>query len=294
MKKDSVLLKIWRIIYPILTHIGISYIVSILAVLLLLLKVVLSMDWNIANILEIAETMTDEVFAYAMIMTLVSGAVVTPIFYVFYKADIKRMGFREVFEKPSLSAYVGLILLAVISCFVFNNIITMTNISEIFPGFEEIAEVLYGGNIIIQILTVVVMAPIMEETLFRGLIQKRLCEDMKPTYGILVSAFLFGVYHMNVVQGIYAFAIGLLLGYSLEKYKTLAAPIIFHMVANGISVLMVETIIFDFLYINDKLIIFTTIIEVILLIILILWIHKKVKLERIKKIFTNEKNHSIV
>lgn len=274
MNKNNVLLKAWRVIYPLLTHIGITFFISIVGILLISFKIIFNTDVDITDIYGITEVLMDQVVSYSVLMTLVSGAIALPVLYLFYKWDIRRKGFKEVFRKPSILEGLVLIILAVLSCFAFNNILTMSNLIEMFPGYEDVSKALFEGNIIIQIITVVIIAPIVEELLFRGLIQKRLCEDMKAKYGILISAFLFAVYHMNVVQGLYAFAIGLLLGYTLEKYKTLLAPIIFHMVANGVSVLMVETSLLDFLYANDLVIIISTIVEVILILLIILWIEK--------------------
>lgn len=45
---------------------------------------------------------------------------------------------------------------------------------------------------------------------------------------------------MNVVQGIYAFLLGILLAWICEKYQTIWAPILFHAAANLLSVICTE------------------------------------------------------
>lgn len=62
------------------------------------------------------------------------------------------------------------------------------------------------------------IAPLSEEILFRGLIQ----DGFRPygkRFSIFVSAFLFGMFHGNLVQTPYAFAVGLVLGYVREEYS---------------------------------------------------------------------------
>lgn len=57
---------------------------------------------------------------------------------------------------------------------------------------------------------------------------------------VIVSALFFGAFHGNLVQFVYAFIIGLMLAYVYEKFKTIWAPVIFHIGANLISVLITE------------------------------------------------------
>ena len=61
------------------------------------------------------------------------------------------------------------------------------------------------------------VAPITEELIFRGYIQGALSRYGKK-FSILCSAFLFGIFHGNLVQTPYAFLVGLLLGYVAAEY----------------------------------------------------------------------------
>ena len=60
-------------------------------------------------------------------------------------------------------------------------------------------------------------APITEEILFRGLVRENF-RTYGKRFGIFASAFLFGAYHGNLIQSPYAFAAGLVLGYTAEVY----------------------------------------------------------------------------
>ena len=51
-----------------------------------------------------------------------------------------------------------------------------------------------------------------------------------------ITALMFGIYHFNLVQGLYTFVLSLLLTYVLEKYNTIIAPMVVHIVANGMAV----------------------------------------------------------
>lgn len=75
-----------------------------------------------------------------------------------------------------------------------------------------------------------ILAPVTEEILFRGLIQR----TMRPfgkKFAILVSSLTFGLFHGNLLQAPYAFAVGLVLGYVAVEYNILWAMVL-HMINN--------------------------------------------------------------
>ncbi len=75
-----------------------------------------------------------------------------------------------------------------------------------------------------------VLAPITEEILFRGLIQRSLL-PFGRRFAIFVSSFTFGLFHGNLIQTPYAFAVGLVLGYVAAEYNILWAMVL-HMINN--------------------------------------------------------------
>lgn len=83
------------------------------------------------------------------------------------------------------------------------------------------------------ILAAVILAPIGEEILFRG-VTLRLAEKAGLKFWIanIIQAVCFGIAHLNVVQGIYAFAMGLIIGYIYNKYNSLYVPILLHALIN--------------------------------------------------------------
>ena len=79
---------------------------------------------------------------------------------------------------------------------------------------------LYGG----------IIAPITEEILFRGLIQRSL-RPFGRRFAIVASAFVFGIFHGNLLQAPYAFLVGLVLGYTASEYS-IAWAMLLHMINN--------------------------------------------------------------
>lgn len=113
---------------------------------------------------------------------------------------------------------------------------------ELFPDkyLEQLNQYIGTGGW--SILMTVVLAPVMEEMLFRGLIQGSINERDGAAKAILLSALLFGVFHMIPQQAINAFLVGIILGYIYFRTKSLLTVIILHALNNGISYLMLEVL----------------------------------------------------
>ncbi|MBR2047862.1 MAG: CPBP family intramembrane metalloprotease [Oscillospiraceae bacterium] len=73
-------------------------------------------------------------------------------------------------------------------------------------------------------------APVVEEIIFRGAILRGL-ERYGKRFAIWTSAFLFGIFHGNLIQSPYAFLVGLILGYVAMEYNVFWAMVL-HMVNN--------------------------------------------------------------
>ena len=96
------------------------------------------------------------------------------------------------------------------------------------PDFSTLPEL---KSTLLSIIYSVIVAPVTEELLMRGFVQKNLSR-VSQHFGIIATAFLFGVWHENVGQFLLAFASGLLLGYITAKHNSLIPAIICHMCVN--------------------------------------------------------------
>ncbi len=79
----------------------------------------------------------------------------------------------------------------------------------------------------------VVVAPLTEETLFRGIILRGLLARWKPWAAILMSAALFALMHFNPAQGPIAFGLGLVLGWVYVRTRSLGLCMLGHALNNA-------------------------------------------------------------
>ena len=112
-------------------------------------------------------------------------------------------------------------------------------IKDIMASYGEIAGSLIQGHPAVVIIYSIIVAPIAEEVIFRGLIFNRLLKGRDLILANSLQAVLFALYHWNIVQGLYAFAMGCLLGYVAYRYESLFAAILLHGAINASAFLVI-------------------------------------------------------
>lgn len=92
-----------------------------------------------------------------------------------------------------------------------------------------------SSNPVSTFLTVLLIAPIVEETVFRGLIMTKLRQFFSIPSSIIISALLFGVIHImagGFITVLHAFLGGLIFSMTYEKTKSLIPTIVAHIFGN--------------------------------------------------------------
>ena len=74
-----------------------------------------------------------------------------------------------------------------------------------------------------------------EELMFRGYMQTRLVQRWGAGVGILITSILFGVLHMDLIQGTFAAAMGMFLGYLALQSRSIIPAMVCHAANNTIS-----------------------------------------------------------
>jgi uncharacterized protein len=125
------------------------------------------------------------------------------------------------------------------------NAILVTALGAEDPVEQEVLqEVLAGGRtMIVALIVAVVMAPLVEEILFRGLLFQALRRRVGLWPAALLSTAIFAVIHVEIVfsqpvalAGLSA--LGVFLAWAFHRTGSLVVPILGHAVFNGMSVLL--------------------------------------------------------
>ena len=118
------------------------------------------------------------------------------------------------------------------------------NLCSEFLGLPDLMQDTFLGmsRNVFGIISITIMAPLVEELLFRGAIQGyMLRKGMKPLHAILIASAIFGIVHMNPIQIPFAFAIGLIFGWLYYRTGSVVPGIIGHFINNSIACLQMAT-----------------------------------------------------
>ena len=125
----------------------------------------------------------------------------------------------------------------------------MTPLVTVSEGFQNANTSFFAGGVWMEVLASGLVIPIAEELLFRGVVFKRLrMVLLDGKRAMILSAVIFGIFHFNIVQFIYAAVLGILLAYFVEKTRKVSLAVIGHMAANLAAILRAETGSLDFAY----------------------------------------------
>ncbi|HEY7642851.1 MAG TPA: type II CAAX endopeptidase family protein [Steroidobacteraceae bacterium] len=86
---------------------------------------------------------------------------------------------------------------------------------------------------VVPVLFACVVAPVLEEMLFRGVILRGFLRRYSRTFAIVWSAALFGIAHLNLYQMMTALAIGIVAGWLYERCRSLWPCILLHAAYNA-------------------------------------------------------------
>lgn len=113
-----------------------------------------------------------------------------------------------------------------------NILIAYYRLSEMSERYQQVAAGQYSVALPVGLVVFGILTPFTEELLFRGVLYNRMKKYFPQTLAVLLSALVFGCYHGNPVQMIYAFIMGLAMALVYEVYGLLEAPVLFHCTAN--------------------------------------------------------------
>ncbi len=242
MRKESFLMKLWNVLWPPAIGLIAQVIATILGMLVIgIVSALTTADKNgMLDSAEMAANLEKISYEYMLVFLIVASLIAIPCYIFMIRGDSRHDG--EVKRNLPMTNKDVLLIAAASAALALaaNNIISLTPLPYLFPGFEDVNETIYSGGLILQIIAAGILGPIEEELGMRGITYLRMKRYWGKKKAMIFSALVFGVYHLNVVQCVYAFILGLFFAWLYERYESLWAPMIAHMSAN-IFVLMLSS-----------------------------------------------------
>lgn len=223
---------------PVLLAFGIQLIVSFAGIFLRLFAGILAdpallNDFKDANVmlefLSSSQFLAGISAVYAVIAALVLG------FWYWKRFVPKKQPRRKPSSLVNPQIFLGLLLLMVGMQYISTYVVML--LAAINPGwyntYQELMESIGFGDItLILALYSVLIAPISEELIFRGVTMNYAVKTLPFFLANILQAFLFGAFHANIIQGTYAFVVGLFCGYVCYQGGSIYLSILFHMMFN--------------------------------------------------------------
>lgn len=178
---------------------------------------------------------------YGLLITLISQTITLLILLLIYKKDIKTYPKikKELDLKTILYGSLFIMTIGIISGYL------MDFINYLFPsfgnGYDKIENMFTNSYFISVFASTCVLAPIMEEIMFRGIILNNLLSKRNIWYSIIVSSLMFGLIHLNLLQGTNAFILGIVLAIVFIKTRNIYACIIGHFLNNLMALMSTYT-----------------------------------------------------
>lgn len=159
------------------------------------------------------------------------------------RPSLKNVNFKKVFSTRNLLV---MVFVSAGMCFLINfamPIATLLIPKTVMAEYEAMMENAGFGESVLPTIVALLIAPFGEEFIFRGVTfgyAKRAVSDFsdrRKAFWIAngIQALGFGVFHMNLVQGCYAFIMGLVLGWLAHRFGTILPAMLGHMMINGLS-----------------------------------------------------------
>ena len=221
-----------------------TYILDIVRKIILIVFYFLMMDVLgslLAKLLLLMFPSIDKILATAIMQYVVYVPILIACIFLL-KGEIKES--INVAKESKYQKFLGIIGIGLISAYGLNVIgglissaISSATNSENENAIREMFQSSYG---VLIILLVCVIAPIVEEIIYRGAIQRGL-EKLKihPMVALIISSLIFGFIHVlsaGDYPQVFAYIfMGFVLGYVYQKTKSLVSSIAIHMLINTIS-----------------------------------------------------------
>lgn len=170
------------------------------------------------------------------VLLMISGALTFLFLWVFFKCRKKSLSKEVQLEKLDKRMVLPCIIMGWSFSLLVSSVLNVIPLpEELVMSYAESSQGIAAGNYFVRILATVVLIPMVEEVIFRGLIYTRLRKAINVPVAILVSSLVFGMMHGHILWTSYTFIGGILFAVVMEKTKSLKASILLHMALNSVS-----------------------------------------------------------
>ena len=203
-------------------------------ILAFVMGVQIGIEGTVMTEVMIAERLTEKLLEHNTLISAMTQAFTIFLLYMIFKNpktgdSLQKEASIVAFRKKSI---VPIVIMAFILTVFVSYMLELCVPEAMMQEYLEASAGLTQGPIVLQILSTVILAPIMEEILFRGIVLPRFAKAMPLPLAVITSSLVFGVMHGQLVWIVYATFLGLVMSAIALREKSTKASMLFHMVFN--------------------------------------------------------------
>ncbi len=250
----------WSLMGPLLGYLGIRWIVEFCAEFVITFPYMMgayrdlvresgypAMQDVMSAYMDAMQPAYEIVAKYSLVITTLASLASMIMTVILFRRDRKaerRCGIE--IKQAGFSRYWILVLFGVAGGIAAECLMMMAQFAFYDP--ESVQETLISGavSLPLEVIALGIIIPISEELMFRGILFKRFRERQSFAYSMVCTAILYAFMHSGGIQIVYSFLLGMLLAYVYEKFGSLKAPVLLHIVFNICSVLFLQAGLFTY------------------------------------------------
>lgn len=237
----------WPFLYPFLLFILIKNVVDS-GVLLLFKGLSTGMSGKLADWLLFYDEVTGEATGLTGNATAIMSAF-SCLVAIYFVRDMAKKLIKRTKEDMFLAhlrgeepiTYGAAAIVTVAAVIGLNVFLEVMGVTDKATAYQNMLADTYAASLPVGIIAFGIIIPIAEEFLFRGIIYNILRRRAKISVAMIISAFVYGMYHLNYIQGVYAFVMGCLMVYMYEYFGSFVWAVIVHVLSGTIAYLLTYT-----------------------------------------------------
>ncbi|WP_206529883.1 CPBP family intramembrane glutamic endopeptidase, partial [Clostridium perfringens] len=187
------------------------------------------------------ETIKNNIYPIVLIGDIITLLLISLIFLPTDYGMKDRINIKKIPIKEYLNILILGIGITILLLFL-SNILT-----KLIPSYNEVANQLATSrSSIVQLIITIVLIPIYEEIFYRGVIFGYLRRNFNIIVAIIGQALVFGLMHLNLVQIIYTFILGIVLALVYMYSKSIIGNISVHIIFNLLGILIIPKLLMNF------------------------------------------------
>ncbi len=170
-------------------------------------------------------------------LNIIAGCITVLAFALLAKLFKTNLSDMAHFNKMPPRFIISVIIMGVATAYAVAMVLSGLELLSLIPDSwvqvqNDTYEDVNSASPMLQIISIGIIAPLLEEILFRGCMLGVLKREMHPWIAICLSAVFFGLAHGTPLGIIYATVLGIIMGWLMVKFNSVVPGILFHMAYN--------------------------------------------------------------